>query len=219
MLICCEVLLVATSPEGKRLAGGSQLDLALAGAVLTELAAYQRVAIKDGRLVVLDERPGGDPLLDHALAVFAEGVGKKPEKVLPKLAKGMTDRVYERLVAYGAVRRDDGGFLQSTKHPVLDGATRDTLLNAGGRVLDGTARPDLHSGSLVALLAAADAVTKVYDADRFGVSGRELKKRAKAVGEQDWAAGAAAAAIKSAQDAVLAAVIVSTVATTTAVNN
>ncbi|NNG39580.1 GPP34 family phosphoprotein [Flexivirga sp. ID2601S] len=219
MLICCEVLLAATSPAGKRLAGGAQLDLALAGGVLTELAAHQRVAVKGSRLVVLDERPGGDPLLDHALAIFAQGAGKKPEKVLPRLAKGMTDRVYDRLVADGAVRRDLGGFLRPTRHPVVDAARREAVLRAGRQVLAGTARPDLHSGSLIALLTAADAVTTVYYAEQFGVSARELKKRAKAVGAQDWAAGAAEAAIRSAQHAVSAALATSAVAANIALNS
>ncbi|MGN6413738.1 GOLPH3/VPS74 family protein [Flexivirga sp.] len=216
MLICAELLLMATSPEGGRLAGHAPLDLALSGAVLCELAAYERVAVQGGRLVVIDGRPGGDPLLDHALAVFVQKAGKKPERALPALAKGMADRVYHRLVADGAVRHQPGGFLRPEKHPVVDLAARATLLDAAGRVLAGTARPDLHTGSTVALLGAADAVTKVYDARQFGVSGRELTRRAKAVGEQDWTAGAAAAAIKSAQAATNAALIAATTAATSA---
>lgn len=217
MLICAELLLVATSPEGKQLARG-RLDLALAGALLCELAAYERVAVKDGRLVVIDGRPGGDPLLDHALAEFVHKAGKKPDRALPAVAKGMTARTYQRLVADGAVGREAGGFLRSEKHPVMAVATRAALIEAAGRVLAGTARPDLHTGSVVALLGAADAVTKIYDAKRFGVSGRELTKRAKAVGEQDWAAGAAAAAIRSAQAAATAAMIATSAATTAAVS-
>lgn len=216
MLICTELLLVATSHEGKRLAGQMELDLALAGAVLCELAAGGRVAVQEGRLVVNDAGSSGDALLDHALEVFAKYDGKKPEKVLPHLAKGMTDRTYERLATDGMVRVEPGGFLRSTKYPVVDTATRKTLVAAAAQVLAGTTRPDLHTGALISLLAAADGVTKVYDSRQFGVSGRELTKRAKAVGEQDWASGAAAAAIKSAQDATMAAVIAATTAATVA---
>lgn len=214
MLICAELLLVATGDDGKSLAGRSELDLALAGAALCELAATRRVALEGGRLTVLDARPGGDPLLDHALAVFATKGGKKPDRVLPAVAKGMTARTYEWLVANGAVRVDDGGFLRSRRHPVQDRAARAALVEAGGRVLAGTATPDLHTGSVLALLAAAGAVTKVYDPHRFGLSGRRLTKRAQEVGEQDWAAGAAAEAIRSAQAATNAAITAATVATT-----
>lgn len=217
MLICAEVLLVATRADGRPFTDKSRLDLALAGAVLCELAACGRIAVKDGRLVVLDARPGGDPLLDHALAIFAPKAGKKPARVLPAVAKGQTDRTYDRLVADGAARREKGGFLQPPRHHVLDVAARARLVDAGGRVLAGTAQPDLHTGSLVALLAAADVITRVYDSRQFGVSGRELKKRAKAVGERDWAAGAAAAAIRSAQEAASAAMVAVTAATTVTV--
>lgn len=217
MLICEELLLVLTGGDGKPVAAKSRLDLALAGATLCELAAGQRVGVKDGRLAVLDARPGGDPLLDHALAIFARRNGKKPAKVLPEVAKGMTDRTYQRLADKGAVRHVGGGFLRPSRYPVVDVAARDALVAGGGRVLAGTAAPDLHSGSLIALLAAADAVTKVYDRHSFGLSGRRLKKRAEAVGEQDWAAGAAAAAVKSAQEAMAAAMVAVTTATTAGV--
>lgn len=217
MLICAEFLFVTTSVDGKRLAGPQGLDLALAGAVLGELAAYQRVAVEGGRLVTLDARPGGDPLLDHALGVLAQKAGKKPERALPALAKGMTGRTYQRLMAEGAVRREEGGFLRPERHPVVDPAARQALIDAGGRVLAGIARPDLHTGTLIALLAAVGAVPKVYDAKQFGVSGHELKKRAKAVAEQDWATGAAAAAIRSAQAATTAAMVAVSVATSAAV--
>ncbi|WP_446664250.1 GOLPH3/VPS74 family protein [Flexivirga sp. B27] len=217
MLICEELLLVATGGDGKPVTAKSRLDLALAGATLCELAACQRVGVKNGRVAVLDSRPGGDPLLDNALAIFARRDGKKPAKVLPEVAKGMTDRTYQRLVDTGAVQHVGGGFLHPSRYPVLDVAARDALVAGGGRVLAETAAPDLHSGSLIAPLAAADAVTKVYDSHSFGLSGRELKKRAKAVGEQDWAAGAAAAAVKSAQDAMTAAMVAVTTATTAGV--
>ena len=45
MLICAEVLLVATRADGRAMAGKSRLDLALAGGVLCELAACERVAV------------------------------------------------------------------------------------------------------------------------------------------------------------------------------
>ena len=217
MLICAEFLLVTTSRDGKRLAAPQGLDLALAGAVLCELAAFQRVAVEGGRLVILDRRPGGELLLDHALGVLAQRAGKKPERALPALAKGMTDRTYQRLSADVAVRREEGGFLRPERPRVVDLAARQALLDGGGRVLAGTARPDLHTGTLIALLAAIGALPKVYDAKQFGVSGHELKKRAKAVAEQDWAAGAAAAAIRNAQAATSAAMMAVSAATSAAV--
>ncbi|RNI20308.1 GOLPH3/VPS74 family protein [Flexivirga caeni] len=219
MLICEELLLVLTSPAGKVLGGSTERGLALAGAALCELTAAGRVTIKSDRLVVLDTRPSGDAPMDHALEIFARKAGKKPERVLPAVARGMTGRTYQSLVAQGAVRVEPGGFLRFTRHPVVDVTSRDAIIAAGARVLFGTAAPDLHTRVIVGLLGASDLVTKAYRPADFGTSGRRLRKQARAIGAQDWAAGATAAAIESTQLATKAAMIAATTAAATAASN
>jgi hypothetical protein len=72
----------------------SQIDIALGGALLLELALAQRVdvshqggAVAKGRLLVKDKSPTSDALLDVALDQIAARQGKAPKDVVGALGK------------------------------------------------------------------------------------------------------------------------------------
>lgn len=162
-----------------------------------------------GRLAVHDARPTGDELLDRALAALAAKAGRKPKDALAKVAKGLHDAVYARLVARGAARREETTVLwvfTQVSHQV-DPAARDVTHAKLVEVLLGRATPDLHTVGLLALLQAVDAVPKIFQG-AGGLPGRELKARAKALSKGAWSSEAVRKAISDTEAAVLAASVV-----------
>src|SRR5215208_6739076 len=75
MLLAEDLLLLLTDDDtGKLAASSTEVDVALGGALLAELALMDRVdvagadeRVREGRLVVRDANPTADSLLDEAL--------------------------------------------------------------------------------------------------------------------------------------------------------
>jgi hypothetical protein len=104
MLISEEFLLLVTSPEGKWLAASNAVPLALAGGLLAELALQGKVTVDHrDHIVVVDRSSPSDLVLADALSTFAAKEGKKPKDVLGTVAKGLGDRLYDRLAGAGVV--------------------------------------------------------------------------------------------------------------------
>lgn len=198
MLIAEDLLLLLTDDEtGKVLAEGTALDHALAGAVLVELTMSGQVdiagpgeAVKEDRLVIRRAERTGDDVLDEALSRLEGKVGKKPQYAVPALTKGLRASLYDRLAQQGilTMERDKVlGLFPRTRWPAADAEherrvraqLRDMLVHGVGA--------DERSGALISLLSAVDAVTKVVDPRDAGMDKGDLKKRAKAIAEGQWA--------------------------------
>jgi hypothetical protein len=84
------------------------LPLGLAGALLTELALADKVALKNNRLELLDATPCGDVLLDEALRKIASE--SRPRRVshwIKEIGNIRTYRqVVERLIALHVIRME-----------------------------------------------------------------------------------------------------------------
>ena len=214
MLIAEDLLLLLTDDRtGKLLVPSRQADLALAGAVLIELAAAQRVGIageggsvRPGRLVVADASPTSDDLLDDALAELVAKQGRKPKDVLPRLARGLRGRLYSRLVEAGVLRDDAAKVLAVVpvhRRPTVDPSHEEGVrLQLAGALRSGTT-DDVRAGSLIALLHALEAVAKVVDPADVGIARKELNANAERIAEGNWGSQA----VRDAIDALLAAVI------------
>lgn len=218
MLLADDLLLQVTLPDGRVLRPVSgTIGLGLAGAFLSELALAGRVGIDArGRLEMLDRSPFGDPALDAALAAFAAHQGKKPKNVLGKVAKGLKGRRYAALAAAGYVDERHSkvlGVIPRTRWVPHAGGPQEATRRALGEVILGTTPADARTGSLVSLLLAVGAVPTLFK-DLDGLSGRELKRRAKVVAEGNWAGAAVSKAIAEVQAAVNAAVIGAVAAST-----
>ena len=133
MLLAEDLLLVLTDDDtGKLAAASTNVDLALGGALLVELALMDRVdvagadeRVREGRLVITDTTPTGDGLLDEALAIVGHKEGKKPQSVVARLGKGLRVRLYERLTKGGVLRAEDGrvlGIFPTHRWPSEDAA-------------------------------------------------------------------------------------------------
>lgn len=213
-------LLLYDDDSGKGVVDQHTLGLALAGGVLVELAMTGRVRIaedgedvKEGRLVLQGEGSTGDDLLDDGLAIVRGKEGKKPKASLETLRKGLRERVLDRLVAAGELRRDERrtlGIVRYTRWPAGDGHHEDTVRRRLHAALLQGEDPDERTAALIGLVVAIDRITKVVPSD----DRKALKRRAKEIADGPWAADAVRSAVQDVQAAVMTAVIASTTVTT-----
>ncbi|MYD99625.1 MAG: GPP34 family phosphoprotein [Gammaproteobacteria bacterium] len=135
------MLLLLHDHEGKfaRVPGWS-LDYALAGGVLMDLALDNRIDTDLNTLVVLDETPTGDDLLDPTLDDIAKTEGQHDARFWVERTAGYADDIRERalgrLEERGILERRDDRFLwvfRSRRYPVIDGrAEREVKLRIMG---------------------------------------------------------------------------------------
>ena len=105
------------------------LDRILAGAVLMDLAMEYRLDTDPERLVLLDDTPTGDSLLDPTLErIAAEPQGENDARYWVEQeaqhGAGIREEVLRRLVEKGILERQDDRFLwvfKSRRYPIVDG--------------------------------------------------------------------------------------------------
>ena len=158
------VLLLLRDDDGKFVHVPSWLlDRILAGAVLMDLAMEYRIDTDPERLVLLDDTPVGDSLLDPTLARIAEdreGVERDARYWVEQEAahaEEIREEALNRLVEVGILEREDDRFLwvfKSRRYPVIDGkAEREVKLRIMG-VLFSDEIPDPRD---VVIICLADA--------------------------------------------------------------
>lgn len=225
MLIAEDLLLLLTDDRtGSLVVASNQVDVALGGALLIELALAHRVdvagedgAVRRGRLFVTDEGPTSDVLLDEALAVLVEKQGKKPRDVVPRLGKGLRARLRGRLAEQGLLHEESGkilGVFPTHRWPSSDAAHEDSVRALLMQALRSGGTDDVRIAALVSLLHSLKAVAKVVDPAVVGVTKKELNENAKRIAEGGWASEA----VRQAIDAMLAAVIAATSSSTVVVS-
>jgi hypothetical protein len=215
MLIAEDLLLLLTADDtGKLAARGTNMKMALGGALLAELALMRRVdlagpdeRVKERRLIVRDAGPTGDSMLDEALATVGRKEGKKAQNVVAALGKRTRVRLYERLAEIGLLRAEKGRILgifptrrwpaEHTEHEASVRAGLVTALRHGETT-------DARTRALLSLLHALRAVHKAVDPNSVGLSKAELKASAKRIAEGDWVGKAVRSAIDT-QTAIIAA--------------
>jgi hypothetical protein len=217
------LLLLMDDDSGKPVVEGTQLDLALAGAVMLDLVTAGRLdvsgpgeEVRPGRLVVRDASPVEDAVLDAALQALVGRRPAKPKDALPVLRKGLRPRLLDALVARGILRAEEGrvlGVFPTHRWPAVDSAHEDRVRAGLVEVLVSGRDPQPREAALVSLLFAVDRVAKVLGDAGAGLGGRELKRRAKAVADGEFAGAAVRQAVQAAQAAVVASVAAVTAAT------
>jgi hypothetical protein len=219
MLIAEDLLLLLTDDEtGKVAVASANVDVALGGSLLVELAMREQADIagpgeevRKGRLVVRDASPTDDPILDEALGLITAEQGKKPDQVVNALGKGLRAKLYDRLVERGILRAERGktfGLFPSRQWPAQDAAHEDAVRRQLVVALQQGMTTDPRTGALVSLLHALRVLHQVVPPERAGLSKRELNVNAKKVAEGDWGS----AAVRRAIDDMMAAVLVATTA-------
>ncbi len=158
------VLLLLRDDDGKFVHVPSWLlDRILAGAVLMDLAMEYRIDTDPERLVLLDDTPVGDSLLDPTLARIAqdrEGAERDARYWVEQEATNaeeIREEALNRLVEVGILEREDDRFLwvfKSRRYPIIDGkAEREVKLRIMG-VLFSDEIPDPRD---VVIICLADA--------------------------------------------------------------
>lgn len=205
-----ELLLLAHSDDqGKSLINAMQLDPALAGALLAELAVHERLELSDKKVTVKDASPTGDAELDAVLTrVAGQAKSRSPLWWIQKLQSGGTRRrLLTRLVASGVLTEERGkvlGVFPVTRWPEAHHGVEADVRERVSAVLAG-ATPDARTAVLIALTHAVHLTRKAFpDAD---------KARVKEIAEGAWAADAVAKSIAAATSAAMTAVLAATVVT------
>lgn len=217
MLIAEDLLLLITDDDtGRLVVSLNEVDVALGGAMLVELAALDRVGIAEpggrvrkGRVEVLDKTPTGDPMLDAALATIVAKEGKRPQDVVTALGKKQRETVYGRLVEAGILRAEQGkvlGVFPTKRWPAEDAAHEEEVRAAVVTALRNGLAGDERTAAIVSLLHALKGVHKAVSPAATGLSKREQNANAKRIAEGDRTS----AAVRKAIDATNAALVAAT---------
>jgi hypothetical protein len=224
MRLADELLLLAYSDDGSAEVSQYALDLGLGGAVLLELALAERFDVRDGRIVVADPSPTGDPVLDDALAqVAGDKKIRKPRDWVKRLSRNLRDRLLDDLVAAGVLTREKDrvlGLFPRTRYPTAQGVVTPAENGARQRLaaaLDGPDPVPTHTAALAALVQAVGLAGKVFP----GRPGRQVKDRIAAMSEaalagDRWASDGVRKAIEEVEAGIMVAIVAGTTAATTA---
>ncbi|MFC5823349.1 GOLPH3/VPS74 family protein [Nonomuraea insulae] len=208
-----ELLLLAHSDDkGKQIINTTQLDPAVAGALLAELAVTDRVELTKKKVTIKDPTPLGDEELDALLARIADkSAPRSPAWRLSKLQSGkLRKRLLTRLATTGVLTEQQStvlGLFPVTRWPEADPSVEANVKERVSAVLTG-ADPDPRTAVLIAIVHAAKLDRKAFPgADRA---------RVKQIAKGEWAGDAVAKTIAAANAAAVAAITAATSAATTA---
>jgi len=144
-VLIAEMLLLCATTDGGRLPAASRpiVRIGLTGALLAELAIGGSLTIERGGGVRLLAAAPDDPLLaDVCAAVRGHLAGKRLGRVISALSPrigGSRERIIDRLVSEGVLGRDRPSSRRPTRHPVIDVAARQQVVDevraaAGGGI-------------------------------------------------------------------------------------
>jgi hypothetical protein len=154
-----ELLLLAYDDQtGKATGSRIGLDLAMAAAVLVDLALAGRVAYVGGNLTVTDTTPTGDPIADEVLARAAADEPHTPAQWVQRLRHGLRNRVLRDLVERGVMRDVDEtqlGYIHVHRYPMVSRAFETEIRGRLAEALTTDAIPDERTAALATLLTAA----------------------------------------------------------------
>lgn len=207
-----ELLLLALDDEKGKVSmnASTTLDTALAGAHLIELVETGRLNMQDEKHVeVLDESPTGDGALDVSLVTVAEARSRKVSSLIPKMTKGLRNRLLAQLVGQGALREEKSkvlGLFTRTSYPEQDGAAEAAVRRRLRAAILEDAPGDGRIAALAAIIEAADLEWLILDRQERKASKGRMKELA--AGEN------LNPAISSAVDSVNAAAMAAIVAAT-----
>jgi len=202
------VLLAARSDGTLRLP--AKLRFGLSGAELVRLAAARRVDIVRGRIVVRDNAPTGDALLDEALASMTGGWRQPGAKAwVARHRPGLVERYLARAEAAGTIRADRRkalGFIPETRWAVLDAARAAQARTRLEAAAASTGAVDSAQAALAGLASAIGVADVVFP----GWAGAAARRRLRQVARREPAAADVTRAAAGAGDAQRAATAAAT---------
>lgn len=181
-----EFLLLALEDESGRmcpLPRGS-LDLAIAGALLMELAFANRIDTDSTKLFVLSREPLNDSLLDEVLEAIPEP--RESEETIRNVLQSLSHRsgrwkdvMLDSLVNKGVLRREEHRFLwvfPDRRYPQIDGKEEEEVKSRiRSVVLDSEAIPDPHDVVIVCLAEACGLMHNLFSPQELEASEDRIK--------------------------------------------
>jgi hypothetical protein len=174
--------------------------------VLTELFLIDRLVMVGGKVTIADLGPTGNPILDDALTRIADSKPRDAKHWVSKLSRThIRDRVLERLIEKGMLRRDEHRILRiipTDRYPAEDDSLEDDVRDTvRAAVLAGTtARP--RTAVLIGILKACDLLDTIFSRDE-----RKLhKERIERIASAEPMSLAVSKAVKDMQATTLAAI-------------
>lgn len=166
VLIAEMLLLVAVNDKGHVPVGADAfIKAGLSGALLAELAIDGSLTIADdGTVRAGDTRPGDDLLADVYDAVREHLEGRKARRVISGLDRrigGSWNRVVDRLVGTGVLGRERPSVFRPTRHPVLDTAARQAVLDQVQAAAAGDGPVSANVGVVLALTGPCRLLERV----------------------------------------------------------
>lgn len=214
MLVIDRIGYQATRANGSAVQLGGSLEMVLAGALLVDLALAGLVDVDaKTRVHVVPQDPTGDTLLDHGHAVLARYDGKRANSVLYVLRKGLSARAHDHLAGAGLVTPQPGralGLFPVTRWPVTDPDAWEGGRDELRATLLGEVEPTLHTASVLSVLSAAYGLRQVLGS--LPISGREQRRRIKALEARAMADANISLAVRTAIAAANAAIVGAVVA-------
>jgi golgi phosphoprotein 3 len=160
-----------TTPHGFADLPVAALDVAVAGAVLMELALNNRVDADLERLFVVDPSASGDAILDDAVARLKAAGGELDHRAAIECvtvnAGQYRQEALKRLVAKGILREENGRFLwvfHTRRYPVIDDREQREVRTRLRQVLLTDEIPDPRDVVLISLIEACDLLGLVLSA-------------------------------------------------------
>lgn len=222
MLITEELFLLLRRDDGKPESAVAQNGYGLAGAVISDLVLAEQVTVtddKDPRLSVVSGAHADHPVLSAALERLRAKDGKKLSALVTDSKLNPEQNVVRSLAETGVIRITEKRALGLVpeKYPAVDAAPEQALRERLRTVLAG-GTPQPADGVLLSVLQGIDLVTKVLQDEKGELSKKDLKRRIAEVSEESVAGHAVASAVQAMNAAIMTAVIIPAVVTSTGGN-
>lgn len=221
-----EILLLALRDEEGTIASGTMYQYAIGAALLAELLLSKRIEVEQSgkrKLVnLISQSPLGEPLIDECL----EKVGNAKRRAVLQTwvsrfasVKNLKHRVARQLCRRGILRADEDKvlliFTRKIYPEVNPGPERELIERLRHAIFTDTRDIDPHTVVLLSLADSTGLLKIVFDKKKL--KGR--KTRIKQIVDGEITGKAATEAIQAMQAAVMVAVIMPTVMTTTMIHH
>ena len=201
-----EILLLTLNNDGGDITPSvppQSLHTLLAGALLMDLALEDRIDTDSERVILVDQTPVGDNLLDSVLVDIAAADEQRPVDYWLQRASTRGDEIREAalasLVQQGIVQSDESlmffltsRVLHSRRYPTIDGATTEEVRFRIMRLLFSDDIPDPRDIVLISLAAAGDVFKHLLSREELA----EAQERIDLISRMDLIGRSVALALK-----------------------
>lgn len=203
-----EILLLALDDKSGKLhpLPEGSLNLAVAGALIMELAFKGVVDTDDKDLQVLSRESTGDPLLDDVMADIPEESPLTIQRALNAVsndADKWKSRLFDELKARGVLKQEEHRFLfvlKERRYPVINNAEEQEVKSRiRDVVLDPSAIPDPKDVVIICLMDACDLSSVIFTEAELEKS----KPRIETIAKMDFIGQALSKAVNKIQQALL----------------